>query len=97
MLPKVAPRPANLFIYIFGKMNSHKCKIAFKILQTNLEIGSIDFIGIMNQVHCKYNQFNLNFQPISLHVVYNFITCCEQFHELVSIFTTSQKSISWTM
>jgi hypothetical protein len=38
-------------------------------LQTNLAICSTNFIGTMNQVHCIENQFNLNYQPTSLHVV----------------------------
>jgi hypothetical protein len=37
------------------------------ILQTSLAIGSAKFIGIMSRVHYTNNQFNLNFQPISLH------------------------------
>ena len=36
-------------------------------------MNSTNFIVIMNQVHCIDNQFNLSFQPISLHVVNNFI------------------------
>ena len=36
------------------------------ILQTN-------FIGIMNQIHYIDNQSNLNIQPISLHVMNNFV------------------------
>ena len=44
------------------------------ILQTNIPIGSsTNFIGIVNQVHYRDNQFNLNFQPISPHVVNNFM------------------------
>ena len=43
------------------------------ILQTNLAIGSIIFIGIMNQNHYINKQFKLNFQPMSLHVVNSFI------------------------
>ena len=42
------------------------------ILQTNSARGSTNFIRIMNQVHCIHNQFNLNCQPTSLHVVNNF-------------------------
>ena len=51
------------------------------ILQTNLAIGSNKFIGIMNQVHYIDNQFNLNFQQISLHVVNNFMICIIVFHK----------------
>ena len=65
--------------YSFGKMNWQKCKPNFMILQTNLQIISSNFIGIVNQV----NQFNLNFQPTSLHI------CCEKLHEK-PIFTTSK-------
>ena len=36
--------------YSFGKLYSQKCKLNFMILQTNLAISSIDYIGIMNQV-----------------------------------------------
>jgi hypothetical protein len=54
-------------------MNSHKCKLNFMILQTNLAIGSTNFIGIMNPIHYVDNQFNSNFEPISLHVVNNFM------------------------
>ena len=54
-------------------MNPHKCKLNFMILQTNLTIGSTNFIGITNQVHCIDNQFNFNFHPISLHVVNTFM------------------------
>ena len=43
------------------------------ILQTKLALGSTNFIGIMNQIHYIDNQFNLNFQPISLHIVNNFM------------------------
>jgi hypothetical protein len=46
------------------------------ILQSNLAIGSTNFIGIANQVHYIYNQLNLNFQPFSLHVVKNFMIWC---------------------
>jgi len=40
-------------------------------LQTNLAICSTNFIGTTNQVYCIDNQFNLNYQPTSLHVVNN--------------------------
>ena len=56
-------------IHPFGKMISQNCKLNFLILQTNLAIVFFNFIGIMHQVHYIDNQFNLNFQPISLHVV----------------------------
>jgi hypothetical protein len=49
------------------------------ILHTYLVMGSTNFIGIMNQVSCIDNSFNLNFQPM-------FTTCCEQFQKLVLIF-----------
>ena len=68
-------------------MSLQKCKLNFMILQTNLAVGSTNFVGIMNQVHYVDNQLSLIFQLISL-------TCCEQFHDLVSIFT---KSISCTI
>ena len=54
-------------------MNWHKCKLNFIILQTNLAIGSANFIGIMNWVHYIDSQFNFNFQLIWLHVVNNFM------------------------
>ena len=54
-------------------MKSHKCKLNFMIPKTNLAIGSTSFIGIMNQFHYMNNQFSLNLQPISLHVVNNFM------------------------
>ena len=40
-------------------------------------------MGIVNQVRYIDNQFNFNFQPISLHVVNNFmIWCpCSQLHQ----------------
>ena len=50
----------------FTKMQSQ-----FHVLQTNIAISSTNFIGIVNQVHYIDNQFNLNLQPISLHVVNN--------------------------
>ena len=36
------------------------------ILQINLAISSTNFIDIMSIVHYVDNQFNSNFQPISL-------------------------------
>jgi len=51
----------NTCNYFFGKIISQKCKLNFMILQTNLVVGSINFIGMMNQVHYIDNQFNLNF------------------------------------
>lgn len=60
--------------YSVGKMKSHKCKLIFMSLQTDLAIGSTNlFIGIMNPVHYTIYQFDLNFEPISLHVVNNFM------------------------
>jgi hypothetical protein len=59
--------------YSFGKIYSQKCKLNFMILQTYSTIGSTKSIGIMNQVHYIENQFNLSFQPISLHVVNDFM------------------------
>ena len=61
--------------YFVGKMKSRKCKLIFMILQTDLAIGSTNlFIGrIMNPVHYTIYQFDLNFEPISLHVVNNFM------------------------
>lgn len=50
--------------YSLGKMNARKCKLNFMILQTDLAIDSLNFNGIMNQVHYSDNQFNLNIQPI---------------------------------
>ena len=50
-------------------MNSHKYKLSFMILQTNLATCSTNFIGIIKQLHYTYNQFNLNFQSILVHVV----------------------------
>ena len=70
----------------FGKM---KRDLNFMILQTNLVIGSTNLIGIINQVHYMDNQFNLNFQPISLYVVYNFVIWTHIYN-----FT---KSISWSV
>ena len=64
-------------------MNSQKCKLNFVILHINLAIGSSNFIGIMNQIHYIDNQLNLNFQPISLHIVNNLMI-------LALKFTTSQ-------
>jgi hypothetical protein len=61
------------------------CKLNFTILQTNLAIiGSTNVIGIMNQAHYIDNQFNSNFQPISLHVVDNFMIWYpySQFHKI---------------
>ena len=74
--------------YCFGKMNSQKCELNFVILQTSLAIGSTKFIGIMNQVHCIDNQFNLSFQPISLHVVNHFMIWYpySQLHKINFIF-----------
>ena len=43
-------------------------------------MGSTDFIGIMNQVHYIDNQFNLNFQPISLHDVNHFMIWYPHIH-----------------
>ena len=43
------------------------------IFESNLAIGSTNCIGIMNQVYNIDNQFDLNFQSISLHVVNNFM------------------------
>ena len=42
------------------------------------------FFGIMNQVRYIDNQFNVNFQPISLHVVNNFTIWYpySQFHKI---------------
>jgi hypothetical protein len=57
-------------------MNSQKCELSFIIIQINLAIDSTSFIGIMNQVHYIENQFKLNFQPISLHVVNHFMIWC---------------------
>jgi hypothetical protein len=65
-------------------------QIQFHDSTTNLAIGSTKSIGIMNQVHYIDNQFNLNVQSISLHVVNNFMiwdtylntTSQNQFHEL---------------
>ena len=54
------------------------------IFQTSLVIGSANFIGITNQVHSIDNQFYLNFST-------NFIACCEQLHDLMHVFTTSQE------
>jgi hypothetical protein len=42
-------------------MNLWKYKLNFMILQTNLVIGSTNFIGIMNQVYDIDNQFSLYF------------------------------------
>ena len=53
--------------YSFGKMNLKKCKLNFMILQTNLANKFYQFPW--NQVHYIDNQFNLNFQSISLNVV----------------------------
>ena len=50
--------------YSFGKINARKCKLNFMILQTDLAIDSLNFNGILNQVHYSDNQFNLNIQPI---------------------------------
>ena len=58
-----------------------KHELNFMILQTNLAIGSTNFIGIMNQVYYIDNQFSLNFQPISLHVVNNIMNCIIVFHK----------------
>ena len=68
----------NMQKHSFGKMNSYKCELNFMILQTNLVIIYTTFIGIVNQVDYIDNQFNMNFQPISL-----------QLHDLAPIFTTS--------
>ena len=65
-------------------------QIQFHDLTTNLAICSTKSIIIMNQVHYVDNQFNLNVQSISLHVVNNFMiwhtylntTSQNQFHEL---------------
>ena len=54
-------------------MKSQKCKLNSMIFQTNLAKGSTSFIGIMYQVHYIDNQFKLNFQPISLYGVHNFM------------------------
>jgi hypothetical protein len=62
-------------------VNLWKCKLNFMILQTNLAIGSTNYIGILNQVHFIDNQFNSNFQPISLHVVNNFMNYITVFHK----------------
>ena len=64
--------------YSFGKMNSYKCKLNFKILQINLAIGSTNIIGFINLIHYIDN---------------NFTTCCEQFHELVPMCATLQNQI----
>ena len=67
---------SNLLHTSFHKIiiwNQHKCRFNFMILQTNLAIGSTNFVGIMNQVHNIDNQCSFNFQPISLHVVINFM------------------------
>ena len=65
----VFQHPEDIFKnYLFGKVNSQKCKFNFMILQTNSAIVSTNFIGIMIQVHYIDNQFNLNFQQNSLHV-----------------------------
>ena len=68
--------------YSFGKMNAQKCKLICMIIQTNLAIDLAISFGIMDQVHYIDNRFNLKLQPISLHVVNNFMSC------LISIFTT---------
>jgi hypothetical protein len=51
----------------------NKTQLNFMILQTNLAIGSTNFMGIMNQVHYMENQYNLKFQPISLMLWTNFM------------------------
>jgi len=65
-------------------MDSQKCELNFMILHTNSAIGSTNFIGIVNHVHYIDNQFNLNFQPISPHVVDNFMLWCpySQLHKI---------------
>ena len=55
-------------------MTTQKCKLNFMILQIDLAIGYTNFIGVANQTHYIDNQFNLNFQPISLHELYIFIS-----------------------
>ena len=47
-------------------------------------MGSTNFTGIKNQVHHIDNQFNLNFQAISLHVLNNFMIWypIPQFHKI---------------
>jgi hypothetical protein len=64
-------------------MDLENCKLDFMILQTNLALACIDFIGIMNQVHYIDNQFKFELSN-------NFTTCYELFHDLVPIFTTAQ-------
>ena len=62
------------------------------VLQINLARGSTNFIGFMNQVHYIDNQFDFNFQPISLRVMNNFMIWYtysqlqkNQFHELYNL------------
>ena len=58
----VSQHPQDIFKnYSFGKMNSQKCKLNSKLLQTNSTIGSTNYIGIMSQVHYIDNQFNWTF------------------------------------
>ena len=56
--------------YSVVKMNTQKCKLNFIFLNTNLAISYTNLIGITNHID---NQFNLNFQLISLHVLNSFI------------------------
>ena len=65
-------------------MNSQNCKLNFMILQTNLGIGSTNFVGIANQVYYIDNRWNLNSQPMSLHVVINLMIWCpySQLHKI---------------
>ena len=51
------------------------------ILNTNLAIGSTNFIETLNQVHHIDNHFKFNFQSISLHVMNNFQIM--NFHDLI--------------
>ena len=37
----------------FGKMNSHKCKLNFMVLQTNIALGSTNFIGIITKFNVQ--------------------------------------------
>ena len=58
----------------------------FLILSTNLAIVSTNFIGIIDQFHYTDNQLNLKLQPISLHVVSNFMIWnpYSQLHKTIS-------------
>ena len=56
------PTWISFWYYSFGRMNSANPISLF--YKANLALGSISFIGIMNQVHHVDNQFDLSFQPI---------------------------------